>query len=152
MVLPHSHDLRRRMKKGDCALARASEEATRPSTNGGRSCVSPPSRSVPILHTASAKSPNQPRFSAGFGRVCRNCTCTLFLPPNDRQISLPERAPRTASPLVRHRSVRIEKRHRRCSMSPRMSVGLWGSFDAGGLPCHTKRRTQSRRGHPCRPQ
>ena len=44
MVLRHSHDLRRRMKKGDCALARASEEATRPSTNGGRSYVSRPSR------------------------------------------------------------------------------------------------------------
>jgi hypothetical protein len=60
----------------------ASEEATRPSTNGG-----PPVRSVPILHTASAESPNQPSSSAAFGRVCKNCTGTLSLPPNDRQIS-----------------------------------------------------------------
>ena len=44
MVLSHSHDLRRRMKKGDCDLARASEEATRPSTNGGRAFVCESSR------------------------------------------------------------------------------------------------------------
>src|SRR5271154_5141567 len=46
---------------------RASEEATRPSANGGR-----PVRSVPILHTASAKSPNQLSFLGAFRKVHRH--------------------------------------------------------------------------------
>ena len=48
-------------------------------------------QTVPILHTGSVKSANQPSFSGAFRQVCRNCTGTLSLPPNDRQIPLPER-------------------------------------------------------------
>jgi hypothetical protein len=109
---------------------------------------------VPILHAGLMKSANQLSFSGAFRQVCRNCTGTPSLPPNDRQIPLRERASRTASRLLGQRSGRIEQRHRRCSMSPRMSVMLRGASDDGGLRgllCRTKRRTQSRSGGLCHP-
>lgn len=129
----------------------AYEPATAPPGRGD-SCMDHRAQTVPILHTGSVKSANQLSFSGAFRQVCRNCTGTLFLPPNDRQISLCDGVSTTGSRLVGRRSGQIEERHRRCSTEHRMSVGLRGSFDAGGLLCRTNRHTQSRRGHPCRPQ
>src|SRR5208282_3340122 len=147
VALPRSSDLKRRTRKSDCALGE--------SERGGYSSLDqrrPPVRSVPILHTASAKSPNQPRYSAGFRKVCRNCTGTLLFRQMIAKFLCPSDASGTASPLVGQRSGQIEQRHCRCSTEHRMSVGLRGSFDAGGLLCRTNCHTQSRRGHPRRPQ
>lgn len=75
---------------------------------GGDSCMDDRAQTVPILHTGSVKSANQLSFSGAFRQVCRNCTGTLSVPPNDRQIPLRERASRTASRLVGLRSEQIE--------------------------------------------
>ena len=143
----------RRTRKSDCALGE--------SERGGDSPLdqSTPAKNPPVaavcrfctLHRRNHRI--RLSSSAAFGQVCRNCTGTLSLPPNDRQILRPSDASGTASPLVGQAFRRhIEQRHRRCSTEHRMSVGLRGSSDAGGLLCRTNCHTQSRRGHPCRPQ
>ena len=113
-------------------IINAYEPATAP-PGGGDSCMDDRAPTVPILHTGSVKSANQLRFAGVFRQVCKNGTCTLSVPLNDRQTPLRERASRTASRLVGLHSGRIEQRHRHCSIGPRMSVGLRGASDDGGL-------------------
>jgi len=152
MVLPHSHDLRRRMKKGDCELARASEEATRPSTNGGRSCVSLQAAVCRFctLHRRNRRISQVPRQL--LAECAESAQAHFLFRQMIAKFLCPSDASETASPLVGQRSGQIEQRHCRCSTEHRMSVGLRGSFDAGGLLCRTNCHTQSRRGHPRRSQ
>src|SRR6266851_1874722 len=59
------------------------EPATAP-LGGGDSYMDDRASAVPILRTGSVKSANQLSFSGAFRQVCKNCTGTLSLPPNDR--------------------------------------------------------------------
>ena len=148
MVLPHSHDLRRRLKKSDCALGESGQGGNSPLDQ--RRSSSPAVCRFCTLHRRNRRISQVPR------QLLAECAKTAQAHFLFRQMIAkflcPSDASETASPLVGQRLGQIEQRHCRCSTEHRMSVGLRGSSDVGGLLCRIKRRTKSRRGRHCRPQ
>jgi len=150
MVLPHSHDLRRRMKKSDCALGESERGGDSPLDQ--RRSSSPQCAAVCrfcTLHRRNRRISQVPR------QLLAECAKTAQAHFLFRQmIAKSLRGRRVHDRIASGRSALTwtEERHRRCSTADWMSAGLRGASDVGGLLCRIKRRTKSRRGRHCRPQ
>ena len=157
MVLPHSHDLRRRLKKSDCALGESERGGDSPLDQ--RRSSSPQCAEVCrfcTLHRRNRRISQVPR------QLLAECAKTAQAHFLFRQmIAKSLRGRRVHDRIASGRSALTwtEERHRRCSTADWMSAGLRGASDVGvfyvvssAAPSHVAGDTvaRNRRGTPRR--